>query len=192
MKAFSIYPTAQMLQNKIDEYFDWCYTYEIKDGRRVPKVLIPPTFSGLARYLGFGSRAALLRYVNKENEAFEDVINDAKLRIEEFYEGRLVMSKGPSTGLQFALKNNCGWEDTTKQQLTGADNKPLLFTWGIEEDQKIIDAEIASSDTSLQIEAPIKQETNEEPTTIEVTPDAPTYDSKDDSDFATMGDLKFE
>lgn len=151
----NIYPTPQSLQNKVDEYFDYCFVMENKFGRLVPKVVVPPTFSGLARYLGFSTRRALLDYAaNNGNEQFCDVLDDAKLRIEDFYEGRLVMSKGPSTGIQFALKNNCNWEEANKTQLTGADgNSPVVFTWGIEE--KAISAEDA--EVVEAVPAPLKQ-----------------------------------
>lgn len=150
----SIYPTPESLQNKVDEYFDYCFVMENKYGRLIPKAVVPPTFSGLARYLGFGSRRALIDYtVNNGNELFEDVLNDAKLRIEDFYEGKLIMAKGPSTGIQFALKNNCGWEDATKTQLSGADgNSPVVFTWGIEEKSSTIDADVVE-----EIPAPLQQ-----------------------------------
>ena len=29
----------------------------------------------------------------------------------------------------FSLKNNAGWEETSKRQLTGADDKPLVIGW---------------------------------------------------------------
>lgn len=131
--AISIYPTPDSLQNKVDEYFDYCFIMENKFGRMIPKCIVPPTFSGLARYLGFGTRKALIEYADKNgNEMYEDILNDAKLRIEDFYEGKLVMAKGPSTGLQFALKNNCGWDDTTKQQITGDAGMPVVFSWGFD------------------------------------------------------------
>lgn len=151
----SVYPTPDSLQSKVDEYFDYCFVMENKYGRLIPKVVVPPTFSGLARYLGFNSRRALLDYVvNNGNELFGEVLDDAKLRIEEFYEGRLVMAKGPTQGIQFALKNNCNWEEASKTQLTGADgNSPVVFTWGIEE--KTIQAEDA--EVVEAVPAPLKQ-----------------------------------
>lgn len=134
--AISTYPTPESLQQKVDEYFDYCFIMEEKYGRMIPKCIVPPTFSGLARYLGFGSRKALIDYVGgKGNELYDDILNDAKLRIEDFCEQKLIMSKGPSTGIQFALKNNCGWDDTSKTQLTGPDNRPVVFSWGVDEKQ---------------------------------------------------------
>lgn len=134
--AISTYPTPDSLQQKVNEYFDYCFIMEEKYGRMIPKCIVPPTFSGLARYLGFGTRKALIDYVGgKGNEMYDDIINDAKLRIEDFCEQKLIMSKGPSTGIQFALKNNCGWDDTNKTQLTGPDNRPVVFSWGVEDKQ---------------------------------------------------------
>lgn len=185
-----LYDTPQDMQDKVEEYFDWCFTFEIRDGRRVRKCLNPPTFSGLARYLGFSSRLELLSYTNKKKKSFEDVINDAKLRIEDFYEGRLVMNHGPSTGIQFALKNNCGWEDTSKQQITGGSgDKSLVFAWGIDETQKVMDSKIAGKNTkkiAKTVELPTKKQPVKDAEIVE--------DVKDDNgnNVITMGDYSFE
>lgn len=120
----SIYPTPDSMRAKVNEYF--CYLEEYNANHKGYK---PPTMVGLARYLGFTTRAQFVNYKNDDQRDFEDVVNEAKMRIEEFYEEKLIMAKGPSTGIQFALKNNCGWEEKTKQQITGDGDKPLVFTW---------------------------------------------------------------
>ena len=140
-----IYPTPDSLAAKVDEYFDSCFImkHNPKLGVDMPFEIKTPTFSGLARYLGFGSRGALLSYCNDKDERFEDVINDAKLRLEEYYETKLIHSKNP-TGLIFALKNNADWEDVSKKQIAGDNNTPLVFTWSSENqvgDVLTIDAE---------------------------------------------------
>lgn len=126
----SIYPTPESMARKVDEYFEHCFIRK-KDPRLGVEreyVVTPPTFAGLARYLGFSSRAQLLAYKNERDDAYEQVINDAKLRLEDYLEKVLVTTKSPN-GVMFSLKNNSGWEDVSKQQLSGDDNKPLVFGW---------------------------------------------------------------
>lgn len=129
----SIYPTPKSLADKVDEYFDSCFVYRQhpKLGVEMAYEVKTPTYAGLARFLGFSSRSQLLDYTNQRDEAYEDVINDAKLRLEEYMESKLIHSKNP-TGLIFALKNNANWEDVTKKQVGGIDDKPLLLTWADE------------------------------------------------------------
>ena len=115
-RTVAVYPTPDTLANKVEEYFEHCGKYN------------PPTYSGLARYLGFRSRKDLLNYVNKENEAYEEIIADALLQVESFMEAALINSKNPA-GLIFALKNNAGWEDVSKKQVSGDDKKPIMFAW---------------------------------------------------------------
>lgn len=128
--AVACYPTPKSLADKVEEYFDHCFVmkYNQRLGVDVPVEVETPTFAGLARYLGFGSRRELIAYKNERDEGYEAVINDAKLRLEEYLEQKLVYAKQPA-GIIFSLKNNANWEDTQKKQITGDDNKPLLFTW---------------------------------------------------------------
>ena len=65
------------------------------------------TVTGLALYLGFTSRADLIRYEGY-SEKFYYAIKRAKLRIEAYYEEHLVESG--AGGAIFALKN-FGWKD---------------------------------------------------------------------------------
>jgi len=121
----AIYPTPQSLEDKINEYFDFLDSEN--EHRRGKKK--PPTMTGLARYLGFTSRSQFVNYKNKENPLFEDIIAQARMRIEEFYEEELITTKGNASGLIFALKNNARWEDNIKQTITGDSDQPLVFTW---------------------------------------------------------------
>lgn len=129
--CIKVYPTPESLEAKVDEYFDWCFVrkYNSKLGREVAVEVHPPTLSGLARYLGFTSRGTLLNYKNDANPLFEDILSEARLRIEEYLESRLVTIKGNPAGIIFALKNNARWEEQTKTQLMGANNEPLVFGW---------------------------------------------------------------
>ena len=126
----NIYPTPDSLQAKVDEYFEWCLA-EVED----PKTGFPrvyekhtPSYAGLARYLGFTTRSQLLNYADDRDERYTDVVKGACLRLEEYLEGKLVYAKAPA-GIMFSLKNNAGWEETSKRQLTGADDKPLVIGW---------------------------------------------------------------
>lgn len=160
-----IYPTPQSLKDKVDEYFERCFVdhYLEKYDRWVPYCIQAPTFSGMARYLGFPSRAALLAYKNKGNPLYEEVINDAKLRIEEYYEGKLSTTKGNAAGLMFALKNNAGWEEQPKK-LLGDDNNQLVITWDptaadiLEAEER----ELLNEAKPKQIEEPVKEKTEDE------------------------------
>lgn len=126
----SIYPTPDSLQAKVDEYFDWCLkvTHDPKTGFDKVHENHTPTFAGLARYLGFTTRAQLLNYADDRDERYTYVVKGACLRLEEYLEGKLVYAKAPA-GIMFSLKNNAGWEETSKRQLTGADDKPLVIGW---------------------------------------------------------------
>ena len=70
----------------------------------------------------------MLDYVNKRDEAYNTILADAKLRLEDYLEGKLVYSKAPA-GIMFALKNNAGWEEKSTRQLTSGDGQPLVFGW---------------------------------------------------------------
>lgn len=129
----TIYSTPQSLSAKIDEYFESCFImkYDPKSGLDRPYEIKTPTYAGLARYLGFSSRSAMLNYVNEKNEEYSIAMADGLLRLEEYMETKLIHSKTPA-GLIFALKNNAGWEEVSKKQITGSDNTPLMFSWASE------------------------------------------------------------
>lgn len=138
VKAFgagvvTMYSTPDSLSAKIDEYFDSCFImkFDPKSGIDRPYEIKTPTYAGLARYLGFSSRAAMLNYVNGKNEEYEIALSDGLLRLEEYMETKLIHSKTPA-GLIFALKNNAGWEDVSKKELSGTGNSPLMFSWASE------------------------------------------------------------
>lgn len=59
----------------------------------------PPTIPGLALALGFRSRQSLLNYQAKRD--FQDIISDAKLRVEEYTEERLLTGKGKEVQCSF-------------------------------------------------------------------------------------------
>ena len=134
--VITMYPTPQSLKNKVDEYFESCFRKRTKFTERVRRdggdlelvEIRTPTFSGLARYLGFQSRTQMLEYTNKRDEAYNAVLADAKLRLEDYLEAKLIYSRAPA-GIMFALKNNAGWEEKSTRQLTSSDGQPLVFGW---------------------------------------------------------------
>jgi hypothetical protein len=139
-----IYKTASELQKKIDEYFETRKAPLLdKQGRpcldsedNVIMVDIKPcTITGLALYIGFSGRQALLNY--QEREEFMDAITRAKSRVEEYAESRL-FDKDGANGAKFSLANNFkNWADKQELDLGNKDGKPF-------EVSNLTDAEIMS------------------------------------------------
>lgn len=125
----SIYPTPDDMKHKIDEYFDYCLV-EGRDRNGNPKIVERkvPTYSGLARFLGFQTRRQMLEYAEKRDEAYGVVVADGCLRLEDYLEGKLVYSKAPA-GIALSLKNNAGWEEKSTKQITSDNGMPLAFAW---------------------------------------------------------------
>lgn len=112
------YKSKKALQEAIDDYFESCKGRVLTDATGQPirdKYGLPiivdafsPTVTGLARYLGFKSRQALINY--QEKEAYYEIVLDAKMRIEEYAERRLFDRDGVR-GAMFTLCNNFGWDE---------------------------------------------------------------------------------
>lgn len=121
-----VFKSVEELQEKIDEYFDWCdnATMKIWDDKKGIEMLVshpaPYTMSGLARRLGV-DRDTILNYSKKEE--FFGTIRDARERVHEDVETRL-MSTRNEKGAIFNLKNNFGWKDKTEQDVT-TDGLPI-------------------------------------------------------------------
>ncbi len=96
------YETPEAMQLVIDRYF---LTAE------------KPTVSGLALELGFTSREALHNYEGYSQE-FADTVKRARLRIEVYYEEKLLDKDFNVSGAIFALKN-LGWTDRQKAEDEG-------------------------------------------------------------------------
>lgn len=115
------YETVEEMQKKIDQYFNSCKGEMLKDEDGQPildkynkPIFInqkPYTVTGLALYLGFTSRRALLNYEAKEE--FVHAITRAKTKIEEYAETRLYDKDG-CNGAKFNLQNNFGWREKTE------------------------------------------------------------------------------
>lgn len=115
------YETIEELDKKIAEYWNYILgdfteeehedeegvTFTRKVYTRYPE---HPSVTGLALYLGFTSRQALLNYEDKPE--FVDSVKKAKLKVEHSYEQALHGRN--QAGPIFALKN-FGWAD--KQEI---------------------------------------------------------------------------
>lgn len=116
------YKSPEEMQAKVDEYFAECQGHPLldDDGRPVtdkfgyPIILDskPLTVTGLALALGFTTRQSLLNYQAKSNK-FQEIIERAKLRIENYAEMRLYDKDG-SNGARFNLQCNFrNWSNDT-------------------------------------------------------------------------------
>lgn len=125
-----LYTDVAELEAIIEEYFDWCdnrvqQVYSKKsDGVIEVNNPAPYTITGLARRIGM-TRETLLRY--QEKDTFSDTIKEAKLRVQEDVENRL-METAP-TGAIFNLKNNFGYVDRQETDLTtqGEKIEPMVI-----------------------------------------------------------------
>lgn len=119
-----IYKTPEEMQEKIDEYFRSREGIALTDEAGNPQVnkfgaIIyikpprPPTVTGLALYLGFAGRQALVNYQNRSQ--FKDTITRAKSRVEEYAEERLYDRDG-QRGAEFNLRVNFGWKTETDDE----------------------------------------------------------------------------
>ena len=124
------YQTVEQLQAAIDRYFESTEKY---------------TVTGLALHLGFSSRQSLINYEGYSEEFF-DAIKRAKLRVEVYYEERLVENN--PAGAIFALKN-FGWNDKREfDHKIERDDEVVLAV----EDIKQRIAEIENAGTALAID----------------------------------------
>lgn len=109
----AFYATPEEMQAEIDRYFTEC-----DEGKR------PYTMTGLAYFLGFKSRQAVINYEHKEE--FNDTVARARMRIEQFVEEQLFREKGGTHGVEFSLINNFGWEQKQKHEHSGGLRQTLI------------------------------------------------------------------
>ncbi len=115
--------SPEQLQALIDAYFESCWTEKtITTGRGKSRKTVtervqihPYTITGLALALDT-SRETLCDYTEKDG--FSDAIKRAKLRCQNYAEQFLFSGKTP-VGAIFNLKNNYGWQDTQKHEISG-------------------------------------------------------------------------
>lgn len=102
------YATPEQMQEEIDKYFASCIRMFVDEqtGEAEFYWVDSPTIPGLALALGMTSKT-LLEYAKRDE--FEDIITEAKLRIEE-YTAKALHANPKATGLIFILKN-MGWQD---------------------------------------------------------------------------------
>lgn len=96
------YQTPDEMAEVIQQYFEDC-----------DKEKTSYTLAGLAYYLGFSSRQALLDYEGREE--FHEVVARAKLRIEMQRSEQLVHGQGVVAGQIFDLKCNFNWREPAQQ-----------------------------------------------------------------------------
>lgn len=99
------FKTPEILQKKIDGYFDWC-----------DKEDKPYGVCGLAVHLET-ARQVLLDYADKSQ--FADIIKKAKTKIESQLEEKLTRNSGVTAGVIFVLCNNHGWHQTQDRRVVG-------------------------------------------------------------------------
>jgi len=120
------FETVKELQTKIDDYFKYCDTGNVKEivtksGEVIEvKERLPYTLSGLADYLDI-DRRTLLNYSYKDN--FFPAIMRARRKCERYSEEQLYT--GNDRGAKFGLINNYGWSDKQEMALTGPNGSPL-------------------------------------------------------------------
>lgn len=125
------FKTQKELQDKIDEYFEYCDNktkniHSEKLGDMIVPDPEPYSISGLGYWIGL-TRQSLLNYGKKE--LFGDIITKAKLRIEYDIERRMNDKSTFTPGLIFNAKNNFGWKDEQKVDHTTKGEKlptPIL------------------------------------------------------------------
>lgn len=162
------FQTVAELRQKIQDYFDACdphvTTRRVKTGVNSKGLAIwdereeltdqqPYTVMGLARTLKT-TRETVLDYesgthddkddTDPQGERFSDIVKDAKARINEDVERRL-LSGIATTGAIFWLKNNAGYRDQTHIDHTTKD-KPMPLLAGLAPNKLEVDDAAAGPD----------------------------------------------
>lgn len=96
--TFPRYSSVEEVIQKLDDYFD-------THGQDANN---PYTITGLILHLGFTSRQSFYNYLKKTE--FKDVLERARLRVENSYERLLFSPTIKPTGAIFALKS-MGWQE---------------------------------------------------------------------------------
>jgi hypothetical protein len=117
------FKTPEILEQKIQTYFDSCYEYNEATGKT--ENIRPLTISGLALALDT-NRQTLLNYKNY-GDGYFDSIKKAKERVENWTEEQLYR-KTQVVGVIFNLKNNYDWKDKTElDHTTGGEKLPVAI-----------------------------------------------------------------
>nr|DAF76004.1 MAG TPA: terminase small subunit [Caudoviricetes sp.] len=93
---------------KVEQYAQWCDSEE-----------------EIARALGISY--STLRRRKKQCEQFEQAIKKGKAKANVFVGGKLMehIKAGNIAATIFYLKSRCGWKETSRQEMTGADGAPI-------------------------------------------------------------------
>lgn len=130
------YNSAEELQAAVDAYFDGCqgkyrcdengaYVLD-RHGRPILDGAVPLTMTGLQFALGFRSRQSLCDYRGRRD--FREIIDRARLRVENYAEMRLYDKDGYS-GAAWVLSTAFGWS-----RKAADDEKPVPVVRLIEVD----------------------------------------------------------
>lgn len=117
MSGVKRFDSPELLQDKIDEYFNYC-----DDNNK------PYTVSGLALFLDT-NRQTLVNYEKEAGyEAFFDTIKKAKARIENYLEEGMLSGKVNVVAGIFNAKNNYGWKDKQEIETNISGNIEVTFS----------------------------------------------------------------
>lgn len=117
-----LYETPEQLQEAVDRYFESIKGKPLFDKKGQPVTDRhgvqktdgkPPTITGLSRFLGFQDRQTFTRQGNRSS-AFNDVVSEARLRIEDFWECALY-DGDTYQGAVFMLTMCFGWREGTME-----------------------------------------------------------------------------
>jgi hypothetical protein len=127
------FKTVQELQEKIDEYFEYCDNKTKKiHSEKLGDMIVPDpepyAMSGLAYYLDIGRRT-LINY--KRRDEFLPTIKKARRKIEADVERRMNGKDTFTPGLIFNSINNFGWKQKNETDLTSNGQsiviKPVMY-----------------------------------------------------------------
>ena len=93
-----MYPSARMMQDAVNDYFDRC---EINEK--------PPTMAGMALSLGFSTVASLNAYSDYGDD-YKRVVESARTRVEAYLSEQLIVGKN-AAGPLASLRQQHGWTD---------------------------------------------------------------------------------
>ena len=112
-----LYKSPEQLQIAVDKYFQGCegtpiyykngLPVTLRNGRQYCAGEKPPTISGLSLFLGFKNRQQFTRQKARD-AAFRDVVLEACLRIENYWEQAL-FDAHKCEGAMFMLSMCFGW-----------------------------------------------------------------------------------